>query len=65
VTTHPDKPLRGNAAWKAAKAKIDERNDAARARGAKERAMAEAARIARLRADDIRDRANLPQQPQR
>jgi hypothetical protein len=63
VMPDSDKPLRGNDAWKAARAKVDKSNDAARARGAKQRAANEATRLKRQKADDARDRANLPQQP--
>jgi hypothetical protein len=59
---HSDEPLRGDAAWRAAKAEMEQRNDATRARGAEVRAAAEAAKIARRRADDARERENLPRQ---
>jgi hypothetical protein len=58
-----DEPLRGDAAWRAARAEMEQRNNAARARGAKLRAATEAAKIARRRADDARERENLPRQP--
>lgn len=63
MTKKPDEPLRGEAAWKAAKAEMAQRNDAARARGAKLRAASEAAKIARSRATDAYERAHLPVQP--
>ena len=58
-------PLRGEAAWKAAKQRIAERNDAAHARARKERAEADAGRRARLRAAEREELANLPTQPGR
>ena len=63
MTKTTDQPLRGDAAWQAAKAQIAERNDAARARGAKVRAASEAAKVARQRAADAREHARLPEQP--
>ena len=63
MTKTPDQPLRGDAAWKAAKAEIAQRNDAARARGAKIRAADEAAKLARRREADARERERLPEQP--
>ena len=47
MSKSPTEPLRGDAAWQAAKKEISTRNDAARARGAKERA----AKAARAEAD--------------
>ena len=63
MTKNPDQPLRGEAAWEAAQAEMAQRNDAARARGGKMRAAKEAATLARRRAADARERANLPVQP--
>jgi hypothetical protein len=60
---NPDKPLRGEAAWKAAKAEIAQRNDAARTRGRQQRAASEAAELARRRAADAHEREHLPVQP--
>jgi hypothetical protein len=51
MTQKPDQPLRGDAAWKAAKADVEQRNKAARQRGSE------------LRAADDRERENLPEQP--
>jgi hypothetical protein len=60
---HSDEPLRGEAAWNAAKAEIAQRNDTARARGRKLRAATETAQLARRRAVDAREREHLPEQP--
>ena len=42
MTPPKDEPLRGEAAWRAAKERIAKRNDTARARGAAEREAHEA-----------------------
>lgn len=63
MTKNPDQPLRGEAAWKASKAELAQRNNAARARGGKLRAASEAAKLARRRAADAREREHLPVQP--
>jgi hypothetical protein len=58
----PEKPLRGDAAWRAELKEIATRNDAARAAGARRRAAkqaesdAEAARLERREAQALRDR---------
>jgi hypothetical protein len=57
-------PLRGDAAWRAAKAEIAKRNDAARARGAEERAANDAKAAERRRVADRIEASNLPEQPQ-
>jgi hypothetical protein len=54
---------RGEAAWKAAKADIAKRNDAARARGREERSAREAADRDRRRRVELREFADLPRQP--
>jgi hypothetical protein len=54
---------RGDAAWRAAKQAIAERNDAAHARVRKERAQNDAAMRARQVAAERREIANLPKQP--
>jgi hypothetical protein len=43
----PSEPLRGEAAWKAAKKKVADHNEAAYARGRRERAARHAAWVAR------------------
>jgi hypothetical protein len=63
MTKRDDGPLRGDAAWQAAKAEMAQRNDAARASGGKQRAATEEAKLARIRADDARERDHLPEQP--
>ena len=63
MTKNPDQPLRGDAAWQAAKADMARRNDAARARGGKLRAASEAEKLARSRAADAHEREHLPVQP--
>jgi hypothetical protein len=60
-----DEPLRGEAAWRAAKADIAQRNDAACARAGKLREASEAAELARRRAADARANEHLPEQPRR
>ena len=63
MTQPPDTPLRGDAAWRARIADVAKRNDAARKRGGERRAAAEAERLARQRAADVRERQSLPEQP--
>ena len=63
MTQNPDEPLRGDASWRAAKAAIAKRNDAARKRGGEQRAADNAASLARIRAADARERESLPVQP--
>lgn len=63
MTKNSHQPLRGEAAWNAAKAEMAQRNDAARVRGGKLRAASEAAKLARRRAADAREREHLPEQP--
>jgi len=56
-------PLRGDAAWRAAKDEIAKRNDAVQARGAAGRAANEA-RVGRQRAEAARvEAASTPDQP--
>jgi hypothetical protein len=58
-------PLRGEAAWKAAKKNIADRNEAAYARGRRERAAADAAWASRRREEQRAANLNLPGQPGR
>jgi hypothetical protein len=58
-----EKPLRGEAAWLAAKAEIARRNDAARARAAADGAAIAARRAEERLAAERLEAANLPQQP--
>jgi hypothetical protein len=59
----PTEPLRGEAAWRAAKLAISERNKAAHARGREERARKDAEFEASRRAAEKRDRAERPAIP--
>jgi hypothetical protein len=56
-------PPRGEAAWKAEKQRIAANNDAAYARGRKERAAQDAEASARRRAAEKQDSRSLPKQP--
>ena len=56
-------PLRGEAAWKAAKQDVAKRNEAAYARARKERTERDNAMRAREAAAERREFANLPHQP--
>jgi len=58
-----EEPLRGEAAWRAAKQDIAARNEQAYARGRKERAAQDAAMRARRADAERRADANLPTQP--
>ena len=58
-----DEPLRGEAAWKAAKQDVANRNEAAHARARKERTERDNAMRARQAAAERREFANLPHQP--
>jgi hypothetical protein len=53
-------PLRGEAAWKAAKKGVSERNEAAYARGRRERAARDAARVTRRIEEERQANQNLP-----
>jgi hypothetical protein len=55
----PTEPLRGDAAWRAQKKAIADRNEAAYARGRQERAAANARVTARRRADDLEERRRI------
>ena len=58
-------PLRGEAAWKAAKKEVADRNEAAYARGRRERAAREAASASRRREEQRRANLDLPVSPGR
>jgi len=58
-------PLRGEAAWKAAKKDIADRNEAAYARGRRERAARETARVTRRQEEFREANQKLPRQPTR
>jgi hypothetical protein len=59
----PAEPLRGEAAYRARKAEIAKRNEAARADGAVRRAAKEARISEQQVADARRERSRLPRQP--
>ena len=63
MTKEAKEPLRGEAAWKAEKQRIAANNDAAYARGRKERAAKQAAASKRDRAAAKQETKNLPKQP--
>lgn len=56
-------PLRGDAAWRAEKAEIAKRNDAARARGAARREATKVQHAQQQQAAARLDASNLPEQP--
>jgi hypothetical protein len=56
-------PLRGDAAWKAAKKEVAARNEAAYARGRRERADRDAAWASRRREELKTANSDLPSQP--
>ena len=58
-------PLRGDAAWKAAKKGVAERNEAAFARGRQERTQRDAARAARVNQQQRDADRNLPRMNER
>jgi hypothetical protein len=58
-----DQPLTGDAAFRAAKQRVEKANEAAYARGRAERAADAAEAAARRRQDDRAARTNLPKQP--
>lgn len=63
MTDQTQPPLRGDAAWRAAKDEIAKRNDAARKAGAARRDRENEHALERQREYDRRDRANLPTPP--
>ena len=58
-----DKPLRGEAAWRAEKDRIAKRNEAARARGAEERASHEARQAEQRLIANRLEHATRPKSP--
>ncbi len=56
----PTEPLRGDAAWRAQKKEIADRNEAAYARGRDERAARTARFAAQRRADELEERRMVP-----
>ena len=63
MSTEPNVPHQGDAAWKAAKQRVADNNNAAYSRGRKERAARDAAALAERRAADRREAASLPTPP--
>ena len=61
----PLEPLRGEAAFKAAKQDVAERNEKAFARGRKERAARQSAWVARRHTEEREASSHLPHQPGR
>ena len=61
--TDDKQPLRGDAAYRAQKAAIEQRNDAARKAGAERRNRDDQIAADRRLAYDRRERENLPTQP--
>jgi hypothetical protein len=58
-----EQPLKGDAAYRAQKKAISDRNEAAYGRGRAEREASNEAALAKRRALDKRDMADLPTQP--
>ena len=56
----PTEPLRGDAAWRAAKKAIADRNEAAYARGREHRAAVSARFAAQRRANELEERRHPP-----
>lgn len=63
MTKKPVEPLRGDAAFRAAKQRVAEKNEAAYARGRAERAARDAATLSRRREAERREADDLPTQP--
>jgi hypothetical protein len=63
MTKQPSEPLRGDAAWKAAKQRVSDNNEAAYARGRKDRMARNAQHAADRRTNERRENATLPKQP--
>jgi len=59
----PVEPLRGEAAWKAARKSVADRNEAAYARGRQERAARDAASARQRRDEERRADRDLPTPP--
>ncbi len=56
-------PLRGDAAWKAAKKAVSDRNEAAYARGRRDKVSRNAEHAAKRFAEERQSNQNLPSQP--
>ena len=59
----PTEPLRGDAAWRAQRAEIAKRNEAAHARALREREARSEQLAAQRARDDRREQAMYPEQP--
>jgi hypothetical protein len=59
----PTEPLRGDAAWRAAKKDVADRNEAAYARGREERAARNVAFARRRREEERQTNRDLPEPP--
>ena len=59
----PAEPVRGEAAWKAARKRVADRNEQAYARGREERAARNAAYARKRRETERLDARDLPKQP--
>jgi hypothetical protein len=63
MSQQPNEPLRGEAAFRAAKERVQKANEAAYARGRKERAADAADAAGRRRTAERQGMENLPKQP--
>ena len=63
MSQQPDEPLRGEAAFRAAKERVQKANEAAYARGREERAADAADAAGRRRLAERQAQKNLPKQP--
>jgi hypothetical protein len=63
MNQQPNEPLRGEAAFRAAKQRVEKANEAAYARGREERAADAAEAAARRRQTERQAMKNLPRQP--
>lgn len=63
MTRQPNEPLRGEAAFRAAKERVQKANEAAYARGRAERAAENAAALERRRQIEQAGMRHLPRQP--
>ena len=63
MTDKNAEPLKGDAAYRAAKKEIADRNEAAYARGRAEREATNEAALAKRREADLREASDLPTQP--
>ena len=63
MNQQPNEPLRGEAAWRAAKQRVQQANEAAYARGREERAADAAEAAGRRRIAQRESLKNLPKQP--